>query len=208
MVLAPPTPKISGRLAGKILQPRGGAYANFLSEAKKTKSQELMQVLSGMSPKAKEIFNRIALLHEGSERAFAPKKLGKLFDMNSRWFSHISPSVIGQESNIIASLPKGPEYDQARRAFQAVRRVTGELDWSNRTITPQGYGISRLSRHGVRARTRDFSSKLPRIQNALMEQAQARAELLMNNMGVTKDPQALIEALRKEHPHLFGVPEF
>jgi hypothetical protein len=156
---AAPRLRATGQLAGKILQPAGGAMRQLESYSRSAYgTPELTDAVSVLTPKAKEMMNRMALLHEGSERAFSPTSMRGAMD---RYFgakhmgAHVDPRVIGQESNMLASMPTGGDYDLVRTAYTAMRNATGEIPVFNRSITPSGYGQNRMTRSALQA-TREF----------------------------------------------------
>ena len=91
----------------------------------------------------KELINRISLLHEGSEI-----RHGALKENAPQWGGgHVSPKVILEEHNILATLPKGHRR-VIKKFFSAVRG--GEKEVLEQNLPGFRYGHQRYSRHAIK----------------------------------------------------------
>jgi len=104
-------------------------------------SKEISKYFTGLpklNPRSREMLNRVVLLHEGAElKRSAAKRLVP-------FSSHVSPKVLLDESNILATLPKS--HAKVRETFANMRR--GELE--SLPLLKRVYGKKRLSRHAKR----------------------------------------------------------
>ena len=123
-------------------------------------------VLNQMSPNEREMVNRITLLHENAERKGIRKVFGQagtkiddgyvdvlregtpLHKLQGISGGHVSPDILAQESNMIATLPK--EMTGVRDFFTKLRQNpddTGVLKAIQKHSPGFEYGKQRINRH-------------------------------------------------------------
>lgn len=142
--------KQNPNIHGKIYQGKGGSIA----ATNKLGLDGLLDNIPNakrLSNKNKEIVNRVGLAHEGFE----------LSTKNPMMFgSHMHPSVIFKENNIVATLPK---KNQAAKNYLTKIRETG----SEAAIFPKEmpYGKQRFSRHAIKRLTENMEMINKRIEN-------------------------------------------
>lgn len=127
---------------------------------------ETKGVLSKMSPNEREIVNRITLLHENAERKAMKNiyreagtkmtpdgvdfvregtPLNKLQELSG---SHMTPDILAQESNMVATLPK--DMTKVREFFTKLRQNdsdAGILKSIQKYAPSFEYGKQRINRH-------------------------------------------------------------
>lgn len=117
------------------------------------------------TPQAKEMLNRMGLLHEGWEREAALKS-PTMLDTYRAWgkplnAGHMGPSVILNENNLVATLPRQLK-SQLKPLHAAIRK--GDDSWTTiqqalgRDIP---YGSMRFSRHAKKRMLQAMLSKTP-----------------------------------------------
>lgn len=95
----------------------------------------------GMDAPNKELLQRTLAAHEGSELRHGPYS-------KQTFFGHLSPKVVLEEGNMMATLPK--EHGPVRDYMQKLRTYGGEKAYIEKNIPGYQYGSTRLSRHAKR----------------------------------------------------------
>ena len=117
-------------------------------------------ITRNMSPKNKEMINRLVTIHEQSERkhmgAKSPKSSARSF---TRKYGHASPGVIIEESNALATLPK-KGYGGTKKTLNTLRKLDGTKSLIEGSIPNFQYGKTRVSRHAKKHMMRILKSKL------------------------------------------------
>lgn len=90
-----------------------------------------------LTPAQKELYNRTVLQHEANELKYGKTPKAK----DTLYGGHVSPQVLLEESNQIATMPKG--FEPVQDFLKAMRKDRG-LD----SIEGFEFGKTRLSRHG------------------------------------------------------------
>lgn len=116
---------VPDNLKGKIYQGPGG----FLKSLK----QSGYKYPKNLSPKNKEMINRLGILHEKFELE-SPSAMLTL--------THMHPSVISKENNLVHGLPK--KYEGAKNYMKYLRGKTGE-NFVIKSITGKEYAQKRMS---------------------------------------------------------------
>ena len=187
----------------KSFLPMGASTAR---EGKKTKGKvmppsppPLPSPIKDMGPEQKELFNRTVLQHEGNESRYTKKALKP----ESMFASHASPQVIFDESNQLATLPKG--YEPVRESFQRGRNLTGESASMSGMFPNFAYGQTRLSRHARRHMTDIYEQKQKKYIAERLSAATALAQERVKDIG--KGPKRMGASKFRRHvdvnnPHI------
>ena len=124
---------IPKNMSGKVFTGKGGGIGVFGKKSILGNAVKLPK-----SPRQKEVVNRIFSTHEMLELGTKKKNVGEVF-------SHISPKILIDESNMISSLPK--RYKPAGNFMKKLRSASGENMFLEYYL-PKGfkYGEGRISK--------------------------------------------------------------
>lgn len=104
-------------------------------------------------PEQKEMLNRIILSHEGLERkavlkskqlAYGPNMVGP----GKTWQTHMDPSIILRENNMLATMPKG--YTPVKETFKQFRDLDATAPLLRKVVPNYTHGQTRFSRHAIK----------------------------------------------------------
>jgi len=165
------------RLPSAIYSGRRGAFG-ALGEAQRQLGEFGVQIPNIPSHKpSREAIGRITGLHEGFEQSVRPKNFALMA-------THLSPKVLFQESNLVASLPR--ELAPAKRYFRQLRDASGESQFLRDRLSQPGvpfrYGSRRLSRRemnlGVKKYQKEYGQeqKLSRLSTMDLAKQQLAAQ--------------------------------
>jgi hypothetical protein len=122
----------------------------------------LRQEIRSLQPKAKEIANRVVRLHEKFELQAAKElRKRKMGPASASVASHISPSVLLREHNLMRSL-KGEDADRVRQVLKKVRQGEGSSRRIRKAVPGvriHGKNQPRYSRHAIKRMEQIFASK-------------------------------------------------
>jgi len=140
-----------GIISGKIFVGKGGSIPALNQSIEKINpflvSGQRVKVLK--SGKQKEMINRVALKHELSETV-VKKELP--------FSSHLSPAVILEESNLLASLPK--KYNPTKSFYRKLREGWGESSVIRKYYPGYVHGSQKISKAGKKHVLRSFERDL------------------------------------------------
>jgi len=117
----------------------------------------------------KEMLNRTVLKHELSERKWSRKG-----SPEERFYTHFSPNVITEESNMLATLPQ--EHKIIAEPFKKIRGMDISKNVLEVAMPGFQYGQTRLTRHGKKHMERLIKEKnlmgaqIPHFEAGLKEQ--------------------------------------
>jgi len=133
--------KYDKNMTNKIYMPKGGPLKDGDAMFGNAGMKNLFKS-KNLSKDNKAMLGRLAIAHEGSELAVKPKEVG-------RFFTHLSPKVLIEESNMISTMPK--KYNASKNILKKLRGSTGETDALNSLNFKYGEGRinRRMKRHLV-----------------------------------------------------------
>jgi len=141
------------------------------------RDKAINKLLNKMSPSEKEVTNRLATLHEGDEISAAKRLIGTKSkgNVSPRWGNtgHLSPSVIIEEGNKLATLPKG--NTKTKVLLRKLRNEGGEAKALEAAYPGYRFGKTRLNRRQKKFLTEKLEKEY--IPGSQKEWTQARKEL-------------------------------
>jgi len=144
---------------------RGGAFDPATKQMSRISGGVTPALPAGAGPEAKEMLNRVGIMHEGLESTALGKGMS-FADRIKNWGGqvpekmeqagligggHMNPGVILQENNIAATLPKTEAGKQVTGLLGKIRNFEGTWGQIGQAAGKNlEYGGQRFSRHAVR----------------------------------------------------------